>query len=393
MVIKDKYDFPMGVLKIDRLNEIIKNTVDVIEKSKKEIFDIAENARVECRYIEDELYLVRNTTLEIIRQVDELKLQEIEGRQRLMIVSKNIKEYNEEDIRIAYDRAKDLQIQLVIKQNEEQQLIHRRNDLERRLKLSKETTTKAESLVSKVGVAMGYLSGGLMGLSEQLDDIREKQTLGIKIIKAQEEERKRVAREIHDGPAQLMANLVIKTELCEKLVDRNPDQVKVELNSLKELARISLKDVRKIIYDLRPMSLDDLGLIPTVQRFISNYMDETGQNVELHVFGEAVALAPIVELASFRIIQEALNNVKKHSGANNVHVKLEFTKTSIKLVVSDNGKGFDKGTVKSQDIDGGYGLLSMKERVDLLNGRLDVISMPGKGTKIFASIPLQIYEG
>jgi two-component system, NarL family, sensor histidine kinase DegS len=383
----------MGVLKIDRLNEIIKNTVDVIEKSKKEIFDIAENARVECRYIEDELYLVRNRTLEIIRQVDELKLQEIEGRQRLMIVSKNIKEYNEEDIRIAYDRAKDLQIQLVIKQNEEQQLIHRRNDLERRLKLSKETTTKAESLVSKVGVAMGYLSGGLMGLSEQLDDIREKQTLGIKIIKAQEEERKRVAREIHDGPAQLMANLVIKTELCEKLVDRNPDQVKVELNSLKELARISLKDVRKIIYDLRPMSLDDLGLIPTVQRFISNYMDETGKNVELHVFGEAVALAPIVELASFRIIQEALNNVKKHSGANNVHVKLEFAKTSIKLVVSDNGKGFDKGTVKSQDIDGGYGLLSMKERVDLLNGRLDVISMPGKGTKIFASIPLQIYEG
>jgi two-component system, NarL family, sensor histidine kinase DegS len=176
MAIKDKYDFPMEVLKIDRLNEIIKNTVDVIEKSKKEIFDIAENARVECRYIEDELYLVRNRTLEIIRQVDELKLQEIEGRQRLMIVSKNIKEYNEEDIRIAYDRAKDLQIQLVIKQNEEQQLIHRRNDLERRLKLSKETTTKAESLVSKVGVAMGYLSGGLMGLSEQLDDIREKQT-------------------------------------------------------------------------------------------------------------------------------------------------------------------------------------------------------------------------
>ena len=99
----------------------------------------------------------------------------------------------------------------------------------------------------------------------------------------------------------------------------------MELNSLKELARISLKDVRKIIYDLRPMSLDDLGLIPTVERFISNYMDETEQNVELHVFGEPVALAPIVELASFRIIQEALNNIKKHAGAGNAHVKLEFT--------------------------------------------------------------------
>jgi two-component system sensor histidine kinase DegS len=380
-------------LKIDRLNEIIKNTVDVIERSKKEIFDIAEGARNECRFIEDELNLVRNKTLEIIRQVDELKLQEVESRHRLLVVSKNIREFNEEDIRKAYDRAKDLQIQFVIKQTEEQQLIQRRNDLERRHKISKETTAKAESLVSKVGVAMGYLSGGLMDLSVQLDDIREKQTLGIKIIKAQEEERKRVAREIHDGPAQLMANLVIKTELCEKLVDKNPTQVKVELNSLKELARVSLKDVRKIIYDLRPMSLDDLGLIPTVQRFIANYMDETGQNVELHVFGEPTSLASIVELASFRIVQEALNNIRKHAGARNAHVKLEFMKEAIKLVITDDGKGFDKGNVKSQDIDGGYGLLSMKERVDLLNGKLDVISTPGKGTKIFASIPLQINEG
>lgn len=382
-----------GLFKIDRLNEIIKNTVDVIEKSKKEIFDIAENARGECRLIEDELNLVRNQTLEIIRQVDELKLQEIESRHRLLVVSKNIKDFNEEDIRKAYERAKDLQIQFVIKQNEEQQLIRRRNDLERRHRLSKETTAKAESLVSKVGVAMGYLSGGLMDLSEKLDDIREKQTLGIKIIKAQEEERKRVAREIHDGPAQLMANLVIKTELCEKLVDKNPTQVKVELNSLKELARVSLKDVRKIIYDLRPMSLDDLGLIPTVQRFIANYIDETGQHAELLVFGEPKALAPIVELAAFRLIQEALNNIKKHANAKNAQVKLEFIQDAIKIIVSDDGKGFNKGNVKTQDIDGGYGLLSMKERVDLLNGKLDVQSSPGKGTKIFASIPLQINEG
>ncbi|OGO78717.1 MAG: histidine kinase [Clostridiales bacterium GWB2_37_7] len=381
------------MLKIDRLNEIIKNTVDVIEKSKNEIFDIAEGARRECKHIEDELNLVRNQTLEIIRQVDELKLQEVESRHRLMIVSKNIKEFNENDIRIAYERAKDLQIQFIIKQTEEQQLIQKRSDLERRLKLSRETTSKAESLVSKVGVAMGYLGGGLMELSEQLDDIREKQTLGIKIIKAQEEERKRVAREIHDGPAQLMANLVIKTELCEKLVDKNPIQVKMELNSLKELARVSLKDVRKIIYDLRPMSLDDLGLIPTVQRFIANYIDETKQNVELLVFGEPSALAPIAELAVFRIIQESLNNIRKHAHAKYIHVKLEFIAESIKLIISDDGKGFDKGNVKSKDIDGGYGLLSMKERVDLLNGKLEVISTPGKGTKIFASIPLQINEG
>lgn len=379
-------------MKIDRLNEIIKNTVDVIEKSKNEIFDIAEGARNECHLVEEELNLIRGQTLEVIRMVDELKIQEKESRHRLMIVSKNIKEFNEEDIRKAYDRAKDLQIQCIMKQTEEQQLIQKRNELERRHKLAKETAIKAESLVSKVGVAMGYLSGGLKDLTEELEDIREKQTLGIKIIRAQEEERKRVAREIHDGPAQLMANLVIKSELCEKLVDKNPDQVKLELDSLKELARVSLKDIRKIIYDLRPMSLDDLGLIPTVQRFITNYIDETKQNVEMVVFGETAPLSPIVELAAFRLIQEALNNVRKHAAATDIKVKLEFKEDSIKIVISDDGKGFDKGNVKSKDIDGGYGLLSMKERVELLNGKLEVISTPGKGTKVFASIPLQINE-
>jgi two-component system sensor histidine kinase DegS len=379
-------------LKIDRLNEIIKNTVEVIEKSKSEIFDIAEGARNECRLVEEELNLVRGQTLEIIRMADELKEQEQKSRHHLMIVSKNIKEFNEEDIRKAYDRAKDLQIQCIMKQTEEQQLIQRRNELERRHKLAKETAIKAESLVSKVGVAMGYLSGGLKDLTEELEDIREKQTLGIKIIRAQEEERKRVAREIHDGPAQLMANLVIKSELCEKLVDKNPDQVKVELDALRDLARVSLKDIRKIIYDLRPMSLDDLGLIPTVQRFITNYIEETKQVVEMVVFGDVAPLSSIVELAAFSLIQEALNNVRKHANATDIKVKLEFKDDCIKIVISDDGKGFDKGNIKTKDLDGGYGLLSMKERVELLNGKLEIISTPGKGTKVFASIPLQINE-
>lgn len=381
------------MLKIERLNEIIKNTVEIIEKSKNEIFDIAEGARNECRLVEEELSHIRSKALEIIRMVDELRSQEKDSRYRLMIVSKNIKDFNEEDIRIAYEKAKDLQIKCIVKQTEEQQLIQRRNELERRHKLAKDTAVKAESLVSKVGVAMGYLSGGLMELSEELDGIREKQTLGIKIIKAQEEERKRVAREIHDGPAQIMANLVIKSELCERLIDKNPDQVKLELNALKDLARVSLKDIRKIIYDLRPMSLDDLGLIPTVQRFIANYIEETEQNVEMFVFGNIITLNPIVELAAFRLIQESLNNVRKHAKARNISVKLEFKEDSIKLVIRDDGKGFDKGNAKSRDIDGGYGLLSMKERVELLNGKLEVASIPGKGTKIFASIPLQINEG
>jgi len=240
---------------------------------------------------------------------------------------------------------------------------------------------------------MGYLSGELQDLSIKLEDIKQKQYLGIKIIKAQEDERKRVAREIHDGPAQLIANLVIKTELCEKLIDIDKDKAKEELSSLKGFLRSSLSDVRKIIYNLRPMSLDDLGLVPTLQRYISNYVEENNILVDFLVFGNPKPLKPVVELAAFRIVQEALTNIKKHSCAGNVSIRVEFTNEQVNLLISDDGKGFDKSMIKAaKQEDSGYGLLSMKERVELLNGKFDLKTAKGKGTKIFVSLLLDINE-
>lgn len=381
------------MLIIDRLNEIIKSTVEIIDKSKNEIFGIAENARIECQIIEEELEKSRVVAADLINHVDRLEKMDRECRYQLMIVSKNIKVYKEEDVKVAYEKARDLQVELRTKKAEEQLLIRSRNDLERRLKAARDTAKKAEELVSKVGVAMGYLSGELQGLSIQLEDIKQKQYMGIKIIKAQEEERKRVARDIHDGPAQLIANLVIKTELCEKLIDIDKEKAKVELNTLKGFLRSSLSDVRKIIYDLRPMSLDDLGLVPTLQRYISNYVEENRILVEFLVLGSPKPLKPVIELAAFRIIQEALNNIKKHSGAKDATIRVEFTNDQVNFLISDSGVGFNVENIKAaRNEDSGFGLLSMKERIELLNGKFDLKSGIGSGTRIFVSLPLDIIE-
>lgn len=378
---------------MDRLNEIIKNTVDIIEKSRDELFSIAESSRTECQMVKEELERIRIITAELIKQVDMLVKLDKECRYQLMVVSKNIKDYNEEDVKRAYDKAKDLQVELMTKRAEEQMLIQRRNELERRLKIARETADKAESLVNKVGVAMGYLTGELQDLSIQMEDIKQKQYLGIKIIKAQEEERKRVAREIHDGPAQLMANLVIKTELCEKFIDIDKEKAKEELCIIRDFLRSSLSDVRKIVYDLRPMSLDDLGLVPTLQRYISNYIEQNNISVDFTVLGDPKALKPVVELAAFRIVQEALTNIKKHSGADNAVVRVEFTDDQINLLISDSGRGFDKSKLwKAKEEDAGYGLFNMKERVELLNGKFDIKTSRNKGTKVFASLSLDIVE-
>jgi len=128
-----------------------------------------------------------------------------------------------------------------------------------RLKEAYKTVEKADNLISQIGISLSYLTGDLENVSLQIEDMKQKRLLGIRIIKAQEEERQRVAREIHDGPAQSMSNIVLKAEICERLVDSDPEKAKDELRTLKSVVRDTLRDVRKIIYDLRPMSLDDLG--------------------------------------------------------------------------------------------------------------------------------------
>jgi len=379
------------MLIIDRLTKIIRSTLEAIETSQNQIYEIAEEARNQFKIIEEELLQAKMKTEEVILQVDQLTKLEKDIRYRLMIVNKNFRDFSEEDIKEVYEKAKDLQLQLMVKKNEEQILINRRTELELRLKAAKDTLKKAEKLISQIGVVMGYLSGDLKDIHMQLEDFKEKQYLGIKVIQAQEEERYRLSRDIHDGPAQILANLVLKSELCEKLIDIDSNKAKEELKALRTVMRCSLKDVRKMIYDLRPMSLDDLGLIPTVERLVTQHSEESSIFTEFNFFGNKIKLMQVIELAAFRIIQESLNNIRKHSKATRANVKIELTKKNINIVISDNGIGFCRETVKRADENSGYGLLSMEERVLLLNGRFELNTSPGNGTKILISIPIDVY--
>jgi two-component system sensor histidine kinase DegS len=166
------------------------------------------------------------------------------------------------------------------------------------------------------------------------------------------------------------------------------------LRNLKKTVRDSLQDVRKIIYNLRPMSLDDLGLVPTLQRFVLTFQTESGISVLFQTRGTA-ELKPVISLTVFRIVQEALNNAAKHSRAQNIIVNLEFLSEELKLHIYDNGIGFDteKLKIKSDDITSGFGLISMKERVELLSGEMNISSEPGKGTRLNIMIPFMQEEG
>ncbi len=378
-------------LNVVRMDKIINKTIDAINSGKIEIYNIAEGARKECKKLEEELESLKFQVKELIESVELIESELKESKKKLLLANKNFEKYTQEELKEAYEKADNLRIELAVKREQEQYFIKRRNDLEVRIKESYKTVQRADHLMAHVGVALGYLSGDLQQLSVQLDGMQQRQLLGLRIIKAQEEERQRVARDIHDGPAQSMSNVVLKAEICERLVDVDIEKSKLEMQQLKRIVRESLQDIRKIIYDLRPMSLDDLGLIPTLERYVMTFKEESEINVSFKARGVNDNLKPVISLTVFRIVQEALSNIKKHAEAESAVVSLEFLEDNkLALHIFDDGKGFkvEDLKVKSDDVNGGFGLFSMRERIELLNGEFVINSGQGKGTRLNIMLPL-----
>lgn len=367
------------------LDKIIKNTITAVEQGKSQIYDIYEAARSEMEHVKKDLERIKQETIDIIFQVDELGKKERRSRLRLVEVSRNFGVYSEIDIKAAYDETKNIQVELAVARAQEQNLRHLRDEMELRLRSIKNTVTKAENLTTQVGAVLGYLGDQMGGVALQIESMQQSQVFGSKIIKAQEEERRRVSREIHDGPAQAMANIVFRAEVCERLVDVDMVRAKKELVDLREQVRGCLKETRKIIFDLRPMTLDDLGLVPTVKRFLDTVKERSGIISAVRVLGEERRLDSYIEVGLFRTIQEAINNVEKHAQSTIIHIVMEFRREALSITVEDNGKGFDTAeNVGSES----FGLIGMRERIKLLNGELMIKSIKGTGTKIAIKVSL-----
>jgi two-component system sensor histidine kinase DegS len=370
------------------LDTAIQATLKAIEDGKHQVFEIAESARKEGNAMRDDLKAVQKQTMETIAEVDRLEEEYKRARLRLVDVSRNFRTYTEKEIKEAYDAAHNLQTQVMVARERELQLRMRRDDIERRLRNLEKTIERAEGLVTQLGVAFSYLSGDLQNIGAVLKNAEQRQYLGIRVIQAQEEERKRVAREIHDGPAQMMANVVLRAEICEKLLDRDVAKARTELKELKEVVRESLAEVRQIIFDLRPMALDDLGLVPTLRRYLADFQEKHKIHTDLKVLGREKRFNSGLEVALFRSVQESLNNVSKHAKATSAIVRLEMSEERVHVQIEDDGVGFVVEEVLSSQEDGHFGLLGIKERIQLLDGRLEIQSSPNQGTKVRISLPI-----
>ena len=374
-----------------RIEEILNHTVDVLHDSKHQMYEIVEAAQTEFNRISFAVEELKHEINSTIEQVEELEREFRVLRMRLADVSRNFSRYGEETRRVIYQQADQLRESLAAAREREKNLQKQRMQQEQALVHISRLVEKAENSVSQMDIALEFLRGNLAGIYEQLEGIQVRYQLGQKIIKMQEDERKRVAREIHDGPAQDLANVVLKAEICECLfnADRD-DELLLELQDLKSAVVVGLNEIRKIIHNLRPMVLDDLGLIPAVKRLIEEAQKQSDMEFDLLLIGQECRLDSAVEIAVFRVIQEAINNSRKHAKAAHLKIKLEFLPDQINAVIEDDGVGFDMDSLTKRLTSGDhFGLYGMRERTQLLGGKFSIRSAVGAGTRISIMIPLK----
>lgn len=381
--------------RIDQIDQVIQNAISVMEDSKVQVFEIAEAARRELASLHKALDKVHAETTEAINRVDQLEREYRLARMRLTEVSRDFERYSEQDIKSAYEKATQIQLDLMVCREKENYLRARRDELQGRVKNVEMSIERAETIGLQMNVVLDYLSGDLNQVTRILESAKNRQMIGLKIILAQEDERKRIAREIHDGPAQSLANLVLRTEIAERMLDTNDlDMIRHELIDLKTQVRLGLGEIRKIIFNLRPMALDDLGLVPTLRKFVQDFEEKTRIRAVFETTGKERRLPSPMEAAMYRLVQEAFNNALKHAEPTYVLLEMIFRDNSIGLTITDNGKGFSVEQVESKArVHSQFGLVGMRERVELLQGKIEIESTLGQGTKIKIGVPIKTDSG
>lgn len=372
----------------ENVKEIINEVINEINCGKNKIFKITDKMNDDLEKKKKELTEIKESLKVILDEVDELRILDKSMRLKLVDESKKDIVNNEKELKKVYEDALDIRVRFITKQKEEKDLIIKRDLLERTLKEYLSNIEEAESAVNQINIALGYLEGRLLNTID-FEEKDSKITNEIKLLEAQEYERRRIAREIHDGPAQYIANAMMRVDFCKLVIRRDIDQGIKELEDLKSNIKKALQEVRGIIYDLRPLSLEERGINDAIKEMIHNISNENNIIINSFIEETILKIDNIIQISIYRIIQEILNNIKKHSKAKVVDMKLNYLNGYVFIFIQDDGIGFDvKSTFsKKKENSNNYGLIGIFERVKLLGGRLEIKSSEGLGTTYKIKLP------
>lgn len=343
----------------DRLKAMVQDLQQEYAQTQKELKEID--------------VLIRQSTAE----VDKLVQRNTQIANRVRQMEMTLDTYPRNDIKEMYAAAHEAQMRLFMMRGQVEQLQSRQQSLERLAQRALEFVDLAGQIAPADVAAAAAPSA------------QTAQSSIVRIIEAQETERQRLARQMHDGPAQSLTNLILQAEVCERLFDHDPAQAKMELGTLKTAVSATFQKTRDFILTLRPMMLDDLGLVPTLKQYVQDFEEKSKLSVNFSVLGHETRLPAHAEVTVFRMIQELLTNVQKHAHATHVQAILDFQDAAIVASVEDDGSGFDVNELKSATPQRkGLGLGTLQERAEMLGGKMQLDSRIGRGTRVRIEIPI-----
>jgi two-component system, NarL family, sensor histidine kinase DegS len=333
---------------IEDPKQLIQTELDDTTRALKEINLMLEQSRVELGKLTQRNTAVTAHLQQVQSQMDKLP---------------------HEEVRTAYDSALDAQQRLFVMRGQLEKLQSDQTHLER----YKESLERLKTTYTPGGAAGDGKTdkGGMAGVEM--------------LVNAQEAERQRLSRQMHDGPAQALSNFILQTEIAMRLLDVDPAQAKAELSNLKVAAMSTFQKVRNFIFELRPMMLDDLGLAPTIRRYADTFKEQAGVEVSVTISGNDRRLESYIEVMVFRSMQELISNAVHQNQATLVKVQLDLGDSIIRLSLDDNGKGFDTDSLEKEQ---NLGLKLIKDRSEMLGGKFEIDSAPGKGARVTLTIPV-----
>ncbi len=347
-------------------------------EAQQKLQELHSSANAELDKARRDLAEIETLLRQTSNEVEKLQQRELTVSNRLRDLEVNIDKYSKADVKNFFSSAQEVQMRLVSMRAQVEQLQFRQQTLKSRQAQLFEVTSTLEPLLSSSNLGAEAARAASSG-----DEVIAN------IIQTQEKERLRISLQMHDGPAQSMSNLVLRAEICQRLIDRDLEMARSELGALKSAINTVLQETRRFIFDLRPMILDDLGLVPTLRRYIQQFQEKNKIEVNLMVQGGESRLPTHYEVSIFRFAQEALNNVAKHANASSARVLIDITGTSIHVSVEDDGNGFHVNEVLSTSTSRRHmGIATLRQQVEtLLGGEFGIESTVGRGTRVAAVIP------
>mgnify|MGYP001031333807 CR=1 FL=1 len=345
---------------------------------------LVEETKTAYDQIERELQETALQLKQTSSEVERLVQRNAQIASRVRQIEINLESCPREDIKEAYTAAQDSQMRLFTMRSQMERLQSKGEALQAQA----EQLRRLLSLGSRPGYPWEIPVGEVAQEIEEPSPTPSSESTIVQVIEAQENERRRLARQMHDGPAQSLTNLILQAEICERLFDLDPEEARVELENLKQAVNATFQNTRRFIFGLRPMMLDDLGLVPTLRRHIQDFQEKSGLTIDLHIMSEERRLAPHLEVTIFRVIQELLNNVDQHAQATHVDVTLNLEGEVVAVTVEDDGGGFDvEETLAAAKVSKSVGLITIQERAEMLGGEIEIDSSVGRGTKVRFEVP------